>query len=104
MTASSKIPEAVSKHILEYYLRHSEILLNYTSTRTVEANTRRTIAIRRLSAELKYLFGYEASAKKIKNHFDYLRAKVLHKGYAANYAACKDMRYFFVMDSFSFFV
>ncbi|KAL6737743.1 hypothetical protein Aduo_011360 [Ancylostoma duodenale] len=56
------------------------------------ANTRRTAAIRRLSADLWHLFGYEASAKKIKNHFDHYRSKTLFKGYAVNYVASKGER------------
>ncbi|EYC32714.1 hypothetical protein Y032_0002g1058 [Ancylostoma ceylanicum] len=87
-----RIPEAVSKYILEYYMRHSEILVNNTNMRTVEANTRRTTLIRRLIEDLKYLYGYEASPRKIKNHFDHLRSKILHKGYAVNYEASKGER------------
>ncbi|RCN43102.1 hypothetical protein ANCCAN_10935 [Ancylostoma caninum] len=89
---SNRIPEAVSKYIIEYYMRHSDVLLNNTTGRTLMANTRRTNAIRRLSADLWHLFGYEASAKKIKNHFDHYRSKTLFKGYAVNYVASRGER------------
>ncbi|CAJ0604472.1 unnamed protein product [Cylicocyclus nassatus] len=76
----NKMPGAVSKYIVEYYVRNSDVLLTNTSLRTMEANTLRALAIKKLIAELQEQFGYSTTERKIRNHFDHVRSKCLSKG------------------------
>ncbi|RCN36777.1 hypothetical protein ANCCAN_17335 [Ancylostoma caninum] len=49
-----RVPKAISKHIIEYFLRNSDALLQDTNIRTMAANARRSTAMKNLIAELRY--------------------------------------------------
>ncbi|CAJ0600959.1 unnamed protein product [Cylicocyclus nassatus] len=76
----SKIPHAVSRHIVQYFIKNSDILLNDTNVRTYAQNTKRMTAYRKLVIEIAEEYGFEITEKQIRNHFDHYRSKVISKG------------------------
>ncbi|VDM80147.1 unnamed protein product [Strongylus vulgaris] len=93
MKPFNRIPEGVSKYIIEFYMRHADVLINNTNVRTLEANTMRAVAMKRLIADLEEFFGFHVTEKKIRNHFDHVRAKILLKSGAINCVGAKRKRF-----------
>ncbi|RCN47987.1 hypothetical protein ANCCAN_05926 [Ancylostoma caninum] len=89
----NRMPEAVSKHVIEYFLKNADVMLFDTNNRTAAANSRRSIAFKNLVAELKRFYGYDANEKKIRNHWDYMKSKAICKGMASRKAFSREKSY-----------
>ncbi|CAJ0589667.1 unnamed protein product [Cylicocyclus nassatus] len=89
----NKIPNAISKHIINYYVNHADVLLNDTNLRSVSQNNKRSQAYKSLLTELKEEFGFELSEKRLRNHFDYMRNKIIQKGMAHKRSLNAEKRY-----------
>ncbi|VDK83338.1 unnamed protein product, partial [Cylicostephanus goldi] len=89
----AKIPHSISKYIVDYYIRNSDVLLSDTNLRTVSQNGRRSAAYKNLITELREEFGFEANEKKLRNHFDHIRSKVIVKGMSLKKGTNAEKRY-----------
>ncbi|CAJ0589332.1 unnamed protein product [Cylicocyclus nassatus] len=74
------MPNSVSRYIVDYFVSNADVLLSDTNVRTPTQNAKRTAAYRTLITKIHDEFGYDVSERKIRNHFDHVRSKVISKG------------------------
>ncbi|CAJ0606441.1 unnamed protein product [Cylicocyclus nassatus] len=78
---------------MDFFVRNGDVLLNDTNVKTLAQNTKRNAAYKKLLNELQEEFGFETNEKKIQNHFDHIRSRVVSKGMAFKKGLSAEKRY-----------